>query len=105
MLRRAFSNLISNAIRHTHSGGEVSIAISLSNEQKARVEVCNPGNIPEEHLPHLFDRFYRVDPSRHRNGEGTGLGLAITKSIIESHSGTIEAKSDDGLVCFMLLFK
>ncbi len=61
----------------------------------------NPGDtIPPEHLPRLFDRFYRVDPSRQRSSGGTGLGLAITKSIVAAHGGTIGAISEAGLTRF-----
>lgn len=55
-----------------------------------------------EHLPKIFDRFYRVDPSRQRLGEGTGLGLAIAKSIVEAHDGHIEAYSDREETCFTI---
>ncbi len=58
------------------------------------IRVENPGLIIDpEHLPKLFDRFYRADPSRQRKGDGAGLGLAIVKSIIEAHGGSITAKS------------
>jgi two-component system heavy metal sensor histidine kinase CusS len=70
---------------------------------KATVSVENPGiEIPAEHLPRLFDRFYRVDPSRQRNGDGAGLGLAIVKSIVDAHAGTITVASDDQKTCFQL---
>ena len=104
MLRRAFSNLLSNAIRHTPAGGEISVMITRPDEKGACVEVCNPGDIPKEHLPHLFERFYRVDPSRHRDGESTGLGLAITKSILDAHHCVIKASSEQGKVRFKILF-
>ena len=100
MLRRAFSNLLSNAIRHTTS--EQAVTVSLRQEQKSAViTVTNPGDtVAPEHLPHLFDRFYRVDPSRQRNGDGAGLGLAIVKSIIETHGGEIAVHSTNGLTAF-----
>lgn len=56
--------------------------------------------INSEHLPRLFDRFYRADPSRQRKGDGAGLGLAIVKSIIDTHGGTITAKNEDGQIVF-----
>lgn len=95
MLRRALTNLISNAIRYTPKGDTVSI--NLANVQNGiEIIVSNPGNkIPEEHLPKLFDRFYRVDKSRQRKNEGSGIGLAIVKSIILTHKGTINVKSDE----------
>jgi len=93
MLQRALGNLLSNAIRHTPAGGTVRLKLSVAHG-RSEVIVENPGaQIPPEHLPRLFDRFYRVDPSRQRRGEGAGLGLAIVKSIIESHGGKIEVTS------------
>jgi two-component system heavy metal sensor histidine kinase CusS len=100
MLRRSLSNLLSNAIRHT--GGDRAVTVSLRQEQQAAIiTVANPGDtIAAEHLPHLFDRFYRVDPSRQRNGDGAGLGLAIVKSIVEAHGGDISVCSNDGRTAF-----
>lgn len=95
MLRRALSNLLSNAVRHTPQGNRVAVNISRR-EDEVSIVVKNPGKpIPAEHLPKIFDRFYRTDPSRQRSGEGAGLGLAIVKSIIEAHNGSIVATSDD----------
>jgi len=94
MLRRALSNLLSNAIRYTAPENRVDVKLS-DTENEVIIIVQNPGNpIPEEHLEKIFDRFYRTDPSRQRSGEGAGLGLAIVKSIVEAHSGTIVAASD-----------
>ena len=95
MLRRALSNLISNAIRHTPPGQAVRVSLA-GHKDKVIVTVENPGpEIPAEHLPRLFDRFYRVDPSRQLNKDGAGLGLAICKSIIDAHGGSIIVTSDD----------
>ncbi|MES2089516.1 MAG: heavy metal sensor histidine kinase [Pseudomonadota bacterium] len=100
MLQRALSNLLSNAIRHTTPGHAVSVLLH-EDDQAIVITVSNPGEtIPAEHLAHLFDRFYRVDPSRQRNGDGAGLGLAIVKSIIEAHGGSITASSTDGITAF-----
>jgi len=95
MLRRALSNLLSNAVRHTPADN--SVAVTLSHvESDVLIVVQNPGTpIAAEHLTNIFDRFYRTDPSRQRSGEGAGLGLAIVKSIVEAHSGTIVATSDE----------
>jgi two-component system heavy metal sensor histidine kinase CusS len=104
MLRRALSNLISNAIQHTPSGQSVRVTLARHGEQ-ATVTVENPGTeIPAEHLPRLFDRFYRVDPSRQRKGDGAGLGLAIVKSIIDAHGGSITVMSADQTTRFQLTF-
>ena len=103
MLRRAVSNLLSNAIRHTAAGAAVTVR--FGSDPSGWLEVCveNPGaDIATEHLPHLFDRFYRVDPSRQRNGEGAGLGLAIVKSIVEAHGGSTDAVSTGGLTRFCM---
>ncbi len=94
MLRRALSNLLTNGIRHTPPGAEV--RVRLSDEGRVtRISVENPGEpIPPEHLPRLFDRFYRLDPARRREAEGAGLGLAIVKSIVDAHGGRIAVASD-----------
>jgi two-component system heavy metal sensor histidine kinase CusS len=98
MIRRAISNLLSNAINHTPRGGRVDVRIETIDDGNVRLSVENPGDgIAAEHLPRLFDRFYRVDPSRLRSTEGAGLGLAITKSIVSAHRGTVRAFSADGL--------
>ncbi len=93
MLRRALSNLLSNAIRHTPPGQTVQVILE-SDGVKATIAVENPGpEIPAEHLDSLFDRFYRVDPSRQRKEDGAGLGLAIVKSIVDAHGGSISVTS------------
>ena len=105
MLRRAMSNLLSNALRHTPRGGHIEICLSPPPEIPGRaiVSVANTGpTIPPEHLPHLFDRFYRADPSRKREAEGSGLGLAITRSIMRAHGGEVTARSEHGLTVFEL---
>lgn len=102
MLRRALSNLLSNALRHTTSGNAVEIAIS-GQKGEAILAVRNPGaTIPADRLPLLFDRFHRVDLSRSGRGEGAGLGLAITRSIVEAHGGYIQVESADGFTTFSL---
>ncbi|MCP5269383.1 MAG: heavy metal sensor histidine kinase [Zoogloeaceae bacterium] len=105
MLRRALSNLISNALRYTPSGASVSVSIAADPAQNQIVlEIDNPGaTIPAEHLPNLFERFYRTDPSRqHAGGEGTGLGLAITRAIVAAHGGEITVHSANGHTSFRL---
>lgn len=102
MLRRALSNLLSNAIRHTPDHGYVAITLQ-SAPGSVRVRVENSGDtIPAEHLPRLFDRFYRADASRHHAGEGSGLGLAIAQSIAAAHHGEISVESGQGVTAFTL---
>jgi two-component system heavy metal sensor histidine kinase CusS len=105
MIRRALSNLLSNAIRHTPRGGSVKVLLDQHRSGEIQLSVENPGqDIASEHLPRLFDRFYRVDPSRQKASEGAGLGLAITKSIVEAHKGTIQARSSNGSTRFAITF-
>ena len=105
MLRRALSNLLSNAIRHTPRDGTVKVGIDASRPGELQLSVENPGeDIEPEHLPRLFDRFYRVDSSRQKASEGAGLGLAITKSIVDAHKGTIQAFSSNGSTRFAVTF-
>jgi two-component system heavy metal sensor histidine kinase CusS len=103
MLQRAVANLLSNALRHTPAGGTVTIELASGGGQ-CRLSVANTGpTVPPEHLPRLFDRFYRVDQAR-REGAGvhTGLGLAITKSLVEAHGGRIDVTSADGSTRFSI---
>ncbi len=103
MLRRVLSNLLSNAIRHTPAGHTVRVKLESTPGVETAITVENPGTaIPAEHLPRLFDRFYRVDPSRQRSGEGAGLGLAIVKSIVDAHGGRIEVHSSDAGTVFRI---
>ncbi|MFC6442063.1 Cu(+)/Ag(+) sensor histidine kinase [Paenalcaligenes hermetiae] len=103
MMRRALSNLVSNAIRYTPAGSNVSATLSVDGE-RAKICIWNAGEpIPSEHLAHIFDRFYRPDASRQRSSEGAGLGLAITKSIIEAHGGKISVQSNEKGTTFNVL--
>lgn len=104
MFRRALSNLLSNAIRHTPRDGSVKVCIDQRKSGEARLSVENLGDaIEPEHLPRLFDRFYRVDRSRQKTGsDGAGLGLAITKSIVDAHEGTIDVFSSNGSTRFTI---
>jgi two-component system heavy metal sensor histidine kinase CusS len=105
MIRRALSNLLSNAIRHTAAKGTVQVAIARGDDGTIRVAVENPGpTIEPEHLPRLFDRFYRVESSRTKVSEGAGLGLAITKSIVDAHQGALRVASADGRTRFEIAF-
>ena len=89
-------NLIDNAITHTPQGGIITItARKLDDWVEIGIEDTGEG-IPAEHLPNVFERFYRVDKSRARATGGTGLGLAIARSLVEAHGGKIEVKSEEG---------
>ena len=102
MLRRALGNLLSNAIRHSSPNKEVTVSISTDGDAIS-IHVQNTGDlIPAEALERIFDRFFRVDPSRQRNNEGSGLGLAITRSIVVAHGGTIEATSSGAVTRFTM---
>ncbi len=94
MLRRVITNLISNAIRYTPAGKAITVLLD-NVKDNIRIIIDNPGEpISAEHLPRLFDRFYRIDKSRQRKNEGSGIGLAIVKSIIQAHGGQISVTSD-----------
>jgi two-component system, OmpR family, manganese sensing sensor histidine kinase len=103
-LARLFTNLVSNGLQHTPPGGQVRVRLeqgSRHGEETLQVSIEDTGvGIPEQALPHIFERFYRVDPARPRTGvqsptstAGTGLGLAIAKAICETHHGQIRAES------------
>ncbi|MGQ0603184.1 MAG: sensor histidine kinase, partial [Anaerolineales bacterium] len=92
---RLFVNLLDNAIKFTEHGG-VALCASREDDHSLSVSISDTGSgIPVEHLPHIFDRFYRVDESR--TTRGTGLGLAIAAAIAHAHRGTIEARSTVGV--------
>jgi heavy metal sensor kinase len=89
-------NLISNAINHQPAGGEALIQV-FSNDQHVVLEVSDRGpGIAADHLPRLFDRFYRVDPARGPSSGHSGLGLAIVRAIVENHHGSVEVESRPG---------
>ncbi|MDR4493842.1 MAG: ATP-binding protein [Nitrospirales bacterium] len=95
-LKQALINLLDNALRHTPSGGTITVRVGAYERSiRLSVEDTGPG-IDVQHLPHLFERFYRVDHARNRESGGTGLGLAIVKEIVEAHGGTIRAHSQVG---------
>jgi len=91
------SNLLKNAVKYTPAGSTIIVRWSLNEQQQACLSVIDNGDgIAQEHLPHLTERFYRVDPGRSRDKGGTGLGLAIIKHIIERHGGHLEISSIEG---------
>src|ERR1019366_8253891 len=104
-LRQVFINLLDNALKYTPSEGKVVVRIEKQG-QSVTVVVEDTGiGIASEHLPRVFDRFYRVDKARSREEGGTGLGLSIAESIVKAHGGTIELQSTigRGTVCCVIL--
>ena len=92
-LRQVVVNLIDNAVKYTPAGGTISVSSRIEHD-KAILEVTDSGvGIPQEAIPHLFERFYRVDGTRSRQLGGTGLGLAIVKSICTAFGGTVTVQS------------
>ena len=106
LLQRAVNNLISNAIRYTPKGGTVTLSARTVLEG-VEIIVTNTGSgIPEEHLPHIFDRYYRADEARSDHAFSAGLGLSIVRAIMELHGGAISVESQPGVSTkFRLLFK
>lgn len=105
MLRRALSNLLSNALRYAAPHSAVSIQIQATSETTTVRVINQGGDISPEMLPRLFDRFFRVDKSRaHPESDGAGLGLAISRAIMAAHSGNIAVTSECGVTCFSLVF-
>jgi signal transduction histidine kinase len=97
-LEQALQNLAANALRHVPQAGQIRLtAERQGNEVVLTVRDNGPG-IPTEHLPLIFNRFYKADISRRAAGGGSGLGLSITKAIVEWHGGTITARNDNGAV-------
>ena len=93
-LTQVLTNLLGNALQYTPSGGQVVISAEQKGSE-VQVTVSDTGiGIPAEHLPHVFDRFYRVDKSRSRAGGGSGIGLTIAKHLVEAHGGRIWVESE-----------
>lgn len=105
LFRRAVNNLVANAIRYTPQGGVIRLA-ALSIREGMAITVTNPGmGIDSEHLPRLFDRFYRVDDARSDSASSTGLGLAIVQSIMGLHGGRADVESlPHAMTTFRLVF-
>ena len=103
-LRQIFTNLFDNALRHTPQGGTIRVAAQRAGNRVV-VRVSDTGSgIGADHLPRIFERFYRVDPGRSRQEGGTGLGLAIVKHLVEAHAGRVEAESELGRGTTILLY-
>jgi two-component system phosphate regulon sensor histidine kinase PhoR len=97
-IRQVITNLVINSIKYGKQNGHIIASIYKTDEKHVLIEIGDDGiGISEEHLPRIFERFYRTDRGRSRNGGGTGLGLAICKHIIEAHGQTIHARSKPGV--------
>jgi len=95
-LERLILNLLDNALKYTPPGGDICVTVSRSGTQ-ARIEVADTGvGIPADALPHIFERFFRVDVSRSSAVEGAGLGLSLAKWIVDRHKGRIGVRSEPG---------
>ena len=105
LFRRALGNLLSNAVQYSPEGAVIALR-SRQRDRTVDIEVVNPGcGIAAEHLPRLFDRFFRADPARANSGESSGIGLAIVKTIMELHHGAVQVESvPNGLTTFRLVF-
>ncbi len=104
-IQQSLTNVIGNSIKYTHKGGKVNIELYLE-QSEVIIKISDNGiGIPEEELPFIFDRFYRVDKDRSRETGGTGLGLSITQQIIALHQGRIEvdSKVNEGTTIYIFL--
>lgn len=94
--KQVLINLISNSIKYSKESGNIWISLMLKGEKKILIIRDNGIGISKEHLPYIFERFYRIDSSRARSTGGMGIGLAVVKSIIEAHGWKIDVKSEEG---------
>ncbi|MDP4092126.1 MAG: HAMP domain-containing sensor histidine kinase [Bacillota bacterium] len=105
LLARVFDNLVTNAVRYGSEGKKIDIVMKTDNDS-ALISVTNYGTtIPENAMPHIFERFYRVEQSRSVKTGGTGLGLAIAKNIVDLHGGNLSVSSNNGQTTFTVILK
>jgi signal transduction histidine kinase len=96
-LAQVLFNLLSNALRHTPPGGQITVSAQQVGKEDVQVSVQDSGEgIPPAELPHVFERFYRADRARSRDTGGSGLGLSIARSLVEAHGGRLWADSVEG---------
>jgi signal transduction histidine kinase len=99
-LEQVVENLVANALRYVPDGGTIALS-AWTADGAAHVSVIDDGpGLPPEHLPRLFDRFYKADAARVASGAGSGLGLSIVKAIVERHGGTVAVTSRPGRTAF-----
>jgi signal transduction histidine kinase len=102
-LKQVFINIISNAVKYTDKGN-ITISIEAANETQCLVSISDTGiGIPQDDLPHVFERFFRSDKSRSRSTGGAGIGLTIAAAIVRAHGGKIEVKSGSTGTVFNVL--
>jgi signal transduction histidine kinase len=102
-IEQAIDNLVANALRHTPSGGTITLRATQADGAATLSVSDSGGGIAPEHLPHVFERFYKVEAARAAESTGSGLGLSITKAIVERHGGTIRVTSQAGRTTFTVL--
>jgi len=96
-IRQVLRNLMDNALRHTTAGGSISVSMTPDTDRLVRVDVTDTGSgISPMDLPHVFEHFYKADPSRDRSKAGSGIGLAIVKQLVEAHGGHVSVVSAPG---------
>jgi signal transduction histidine kinase len=103
-LEQILLNLVENAIRHTGEGGRITIRTTRDGDGVSLAAGDTGSGIPPEHLPRIFERFYRADSGRSRDAGGTGLGLAIVRHLVEAHGGTVRADSTVGVGTTVSIF-
>jgi two-component system OmpR family sensor kinase len=102
-IEQAIENLVGNALRHTPAGGTTTLSATQADGVATLSVSDTGGGIAPEHLPHVFERFYKVDTARAADSTGSGLGLSITKAIVERHGGTIRVASQPGHTTFTVV--
>jgi signal transduction histidine kinase len=102
-LEQVVENLVANALRHTPNGGHIEISGRTERDATVLTVADSGAGIAPEHVPHVFERFYKVDAARTRDTNGSGLGLSIAKAIVERHQGTIQVTSMPGRTAFTIV--
>ena len=96
-LNQVIYNLMENAVKYTQQGGQIRVILTRQGHEALMTVTDNGPGIPKENLPHIFDRFYRVDKARSREKGGTGLGLSIVHQLVLLHGGAIRVESEEGI--------